>query len=190
MQVYELHRLYRTQKMLMNNMKSSGSNECGPKRWNLENEISSNNVNNTFKEQQKPRRKLDLERPAEEYIADEGGDGVLEIEDESIIELTLGPTRYIQRKKDETPLTSDSGPTFSSSSTESSHIKGTSTGPYKRTNTREELRGHEWGLPQVPDTQPSFQSGRKNTYEVEEHLRKEKLNRPPWLFHVFSLNMT
>ncbi|KAJ4964681.1 hypothetical protein NE237_016530 [Protea cynaroides] len=185
-QVYELHRLYRIQKMLMTNMKSSGTNGCGTNRWNVENEICTSQVNSTCKGKQKPR-KLDLERLAEGYIAEEG-DGVLEIEDESDIELTLGPTSYRRRKKDETPLTSDSGPSFSSSSTDSSHMKRT--GAYKRMDTREELTGHEWGLIQVPDMHPYFPSGTKNNFDVEEQVRQEKLNRPPWLVHIFSMNMT
>ncbi|KAF8406224.1 hypothetical protein HHK36_008309 [Tetracentron sinense] len=187
-QVYELHRLYRIQKMLMNNMKRNGSNGCNSERWNLDNEISLNQVNCTYREQQKPRRKLDLERPAEEYIAD--GDGVLEIEDESGIELTLGPSSYNRRKKDETPLTSYSGQSFSSSSPESSHVKRRSTGSHTRTDAREQLTDHEWGSIQLPDVHPSFQSRRKATFDVEEQLRQDKLKQPPWLFHVLSLNMT
>ncbi|XP_042495879.1 uncharacterized protein LOC122074955 [Macadamia integrifolia] len=191
-QVYELHRLYEIQKMLMNNMKSNGPYGYSANRWNMEKEISLSQVSSSYKERREPQKpkKLDLEQPAEEYTAVEGGVGVLEIEDESNIQLTLGPSSYSRRKKDERALTSDSGPSFSSSSTESSHMKRTSTGAYKRMDTREELTGHEWGLIQVPDMHPSFPSGRKNIYNVEEQLRQEKLNRPPWLFHVFSMNMT
>ncbi|XP_043715022.1 uncharacterized protein LOC122663410 [Telopea speciosissima] len=191
-QVYELHRLYQIQKMLMKNMKRNGPNECGANRWNVENEISLSQVSSSYKERHKLQKpwKLDLEQPAEECTAEEGGDGVLEIEDERNIELTLGPSSYNRRKKDERPLTSDSGPSFSSSSTESSHMKRTSTGAYTRMDTREQLKGHEWGLIQMPDMHPSFPSGKKNTYDVEEQLRQEKLNRPPWLFHVYSMNMT
>ncbi|KAJ4963991.1 hypothetical protein NE237_023930 [Protea cynaroides] len=192
-QVYELHRLYQIQKILMNNMNSSGPIGCGgANRWNVENEMSLSQVSSSYIERHKPQkpRKLDLERPIEQYPAQEGRDGVLEIEDESNIELTLGPSSYIRRKKDETPIASDSGPSFSSSSTETSHMKRTSTGAYKRMDTREELTGHEWGLIQVPDMHPCFPSGRKNTYDVEEQLRQEKLNQPPWLYHVFSMNMT
>nr|DAD41462.1 TPA_asm: hypothetical protein HUJ06_015785 [Nelumbo nucifera] len=104
-QLYELHRLYQIQKMLMNNMKgSTGPDRCVPNGWNLEKDISFSQANCTYREQQKPRRRLDLEQPAEDCNADEGGDGVLEIEDESDIELTLGPAIYRRRKKDETPL--------------------------------------------------------------------------------------
>ncbi|OVA17087.1 hypothetical protein BVC80_9047g39 [Macleaya cordata] len=170
-QVYELHRLYRIQKMLMNNMKSSQ-----PRGY----------VNYTNDEQQNPRRKLDLERPAEEYIMDEGGDGVLEIEDENDIELTLGPTSFRRRKKDETPLNSDTGPSFSSSSTESSYIKRRSTNTHKQTDKREELTDNKWGLIQVPNMNPSFQSG----FDVDEQLRQERQKQSPWLFRVLSLNMT
>nr|DAD21356.1 TPA_asm: hypothetical protein HUJ06_022819 [Nelumbo nucifera] len=196
MQLYELHRLYQIQKMLMNNVKSStGPARYGSNRWNVENDNNVSRVNYSRKEQQKPRRRLDLEQPAaEDCNVDEsgGGDGVLEKEDESDIELTLGPTVYNLRKKDEAPLTSDSGPSFSSSSTESSHMKRTNTGTQNGIYTTEELTGHKWGLVQLPDTHSSFQSQRKNTFGVEEHMRQEKLNmnRPPWLYHVFSLNLT
>ncbi|KAF8404910.1 hypothetical protein HHK36_009805 [Tetracentron sinense] len=162
-QVYELHRLYQIQKMLMDTMIRSGHNGCSRVRRNLENEINLREVNCSYREQQKPRRKIDLEQPAEGYVAD--GDGVLEIEDESCIELTLGPSSYNQRKKDETPLNSDSGLSFSSSSAESSHVRGTSTGTHKRTG-REQLTGHEWGLTQLLDMNLSFQSGRKTTFDV------------------------
>ncbi|KAK9284260.1 hypothetical protein L1049_023429 [Liquidambar formosana] len=48
--------------------------------------------------------------------------------------------------------------------------------------TREELTAREWGLVQVADTNPGFQSGRKNILDVEEQLRQERLKQTPWLF--------
>ncbi|KAA8522613.1 hypothetical protein F0562_013026 [Nyssa sinensis] len=140
--------------------------------------------------QQKPRQTLDLEQPADEYIAEsDHGDGMLEIEDESEIELTLGPTSYCQRKKGETtPLTSDSGMSFSSSSSGSSRLKRTSLGTQQRTDkTREELTGHKWGL---PEANAAFQTGRRNSFDVEEQLRQDRLKQPSWLFQALSLNMT
>ncbi|KAL6277548.1 hypothetical protein ACE6H2_021149 [Prunus campanulata] len=199
-QVYELHRLYHIQKILM---KSSivKSRPKGQKQesWNLKNETSFSQLNYHQHEAQQfnPQRKLDLEQPAaaaEEYIADtDGDDGVLEIKDESEIELTLGPTRYNnsnnnnnttnRRKRGEAPLTSDSGPSFSSSSTGSSHVNRTSSS-----------RTHQRKHGQVPDMTSGYRNGSKNSGNidpVEEQLRQdERLKLPPWLFQVLSLNMT
>ncbi|XP_059457167.1 uncharacterized protein LOC132187032 [Corylus avellana] len=190
-QVYELHRLYRIQKMLMNNIESSRPNGRNQELWNLKNNPIFNQTNHHHA-QHKPQRKLDLERPAEEYIAESDGDGgVLEIIDESEIELTLGPSNYNRRKKPETPLTSDSGPSFSSSSTGSSHINRTSSWTHQRIDTtREELTGYKVGLVKVPDMTSGCHSRSKNNIDVEEQLRQERLNQPPWFFQVLSLNMT
>ncbi|MCL7034593.1 hypothetical protein MKW94_019080 [Papaver nudicaule] len=164
-QVYELHRLYRVQKMLMNSMKTNQAHGY---------------ANYSYEEQQKPRRKLDLERPAEEYIMDEGANnGMLETEDENDIELTLGlgPTSFRQRKKDDTSLNSDTGPSFSSSSNESSYVqrRNTNNNTRKRADNREDQfsAGNKWGL--------------MNNCDVDEQLRQKQ---SPWLFRVMSLNMT
>lgn len=94
---------------------------------------------------------------------------VSEIEDDqSDLELTLGPRSYCQKKikAAEPALQSDSGPSFSSSSTGSSHIKGT------RSTAREEfLSQQKWGLEMPVSNQ-------------------DRLNSPPWLFQALSLNMT
>ncbi|KAK4584829.1 hypothetical protein RGQ29_022494 [Quercus rubra] len=184
-QVYELHRLYQIQKMLMKNMESSRPNGWNQELWNLKNELSFNQTNHNRGAQQKPQRKLDLEQPAEEYIAESDGNGVLEIIDESEIELTLGPSSYNRRKKPETPLTSDSGPSFSSTSTGSSHINRTSS-----YTTRQELNGHEPRLVQVPDMTLRYQSRSRNNIDVEEQLRQDRLTQPSWFFQVLSLNTT
>lgn len=184
LQVYELHRLYRIQKILMKNIdKSRSINGRNQERWSIKNEICFT------------QRKLDLERPAaEEYIADSDGNGVVEIIDESEIELTLGPTSYnLIRRKSEAPLTSDSGPSFSSSSTGSSHINRTissRTHQQIRDTTRLEVSGSELGLVRVPDMSSGCQSSSKNNIDVEEQLRQERLKQSPWLFQVLSLNMT
>ncbi|OMP01846.1 hypothetical protein COLO4_11544 [Corchorus olitorius] len=148
-QVYELHRLYRIQKTLMRSIQNSHHGNM----------------------HQSSRTRLDLENPAEDHhhqyninIAES------EMIDESEIELTLGPARYVPRKKHGTP-TSDSGPSsFSnSSSTESSHMNRTT----KQNNMT-----------------LGYQNGSKNNIELEEQLRQERLKQPPWLFQVLSMNMT
>ncbi|KAI8032166.1 hypothetical protein LOK49_LG01G03209 [Camellia lanceoleosa] len=181
-QVYELHRLYRIQKILMmktstdQNSKQKGQNQ---EIWDSRSGISLNQMmNNNI--HQKPPPELDLEQPAEEYVMECDGDGELEIEDENEIRLTLGPTSYYRRrKKAETPPSSDSGPSFSSSS-------GTDI-------SREETRGQKWGLTMVPDSNYGFQSARKNSFDVEEEqlsLSQDRLQQAPWLFQSLRLNMT
>lgn len=184
LQVYELHRLYRIQKILMKNIdKSRSINGRNQERWSIKNEICFTQM------------KLDLEQPAaEEYIADSDGNGVVKIINESEIELTLGPTSYnLIRRKSEAPLTSDSGPSFSSSSTGSSRINRTISSRNHqqiRDTTRLEAGGSKLGLFRVPDTTLGCQSSSKNNIDVEEQLRQERLKQSPWLFQVLSLNMT
>ncbi|KAI3451943.1 hypothetical protein Pfo_008608 [Paulownia fortunei] len=155
-QVYELHRLYQIQKMLMKDIAKNARNDPHY---------------GTTCNQAEARQCLDLERPAEEFNVPESGGkcGVSEIEeDQSDLELTLGPRSYYQKKikAAEPALPSDSWPSFSSSSTGSSHIKGT------RSTTREELLSQQkWGMEMPVSNQ-------------------DRLNSPPWLFQALSLNMT
>ncbi|KAL5755061.1 hypothetical protein ACOSP7_023281 [Xanthoceras sorbifolium] len=190
-QVYELHRLYRIQKILMKNVENSRpSGRRSQELWNSNNRISFKQTNyQHVNMQHRPSMKLDLEQPAAgNYIADSNGNGMLEVIDESEIELTLGPTSYSRRKKkpEMSPPTSDSGPSFSSSSTGSSHMNR-----QHRARGGGVLRGCELGgLVQVPvdDTPFGFQSVIKNTsIDNEEELRQERLTQPPWLFQVLSL---
>ncbi|KAA8531593.1 hypothetical protein F0562_006302 [Nyssa sinensis] len=182
-QVYELHRLYKVQKILMKSMGSSGQNGQNQDRWEWDskNVVRWNQIDHDLDGKQKMphERTLDLELPAEDqYIGEPDGDGMLEIEEESEIELTLGLTSYCRReiKAETPPLTSDSGLSFSSSSSGSNHLKRTSWRTQQRTDyTKEELNGH---------------SGRRNSFDVEEQLRQDGLKQPPWLFQALSLNMT
>lgn len=188
LQVHELHRLYRIQKILMRNIGNNRSNtQCHQESFNFKNRIS-----HAHREmQQKPKMKLDLQRPAEDYAAESPSrDRALELIDESEIELTLGPSSYYnqRRKKPETPLTSDSGPTFSSSSTASSHINRTSSLSHQV--KREESGDRELGLVQVHDMKTLGGYHSENRTSVDEELRQERLKQPPWLFQVLSLNMT
>ncbi|XVF15451.1 hypothetical protein REPUB_Repub09cG0154600 [Reevesia pubescens] len=188
-QVYELHRLYRIQKTLMKSIESSRPNGS----FSLKNNNHHGNMH-----QNSSRMRLDLEHPADQEYnvseSDHAGNRMLEVIDEGEIELTLGLTRYVPRKKHGTspPLTSDSGPRFSSSSTESSHMNRTSSSMAKqKTNTsREEFNGRELGLLQVSEMTLGYQNGSKNNLDLEEHMRQERLKQPPWLFQVLSMNMT
>ncbi|KAG1342060.1 hypothetical protein COCNU_05G002890 [Cocos nucifera] len=181
-QLHELHRLYRVQKQLMRDMmnselkrqQASAHYRPGLERWNVENERGSNQpCYSSYLDQRKPHQTLDLELPAEEYIGKDGGDMMLEVEEESDLELTLAIGRNrSQRKKEEASFTSDSGVSFSSSSSESGAVK---------------LNSQEWGLFRVPDITMSFQDERKSGFNVEERL---SLKQHPWLFQCLNLNMT
>ncbi|KAI4315048.1 hypothetical protein L6164_027896 [Bauhinia variegata] len=190
-QVYELHRLYRIQKILMKNMEKNISAELNQRGWNFKNAITMSQTNHHTSAQEKPQMKFDLERPADENISESEGDEALEIIDETKIELTLGPSSYICLKKVETTLTSDSGHSFSSSSTGSSHINKTSSRNQRSSDTRrEELSGGIIGLVQVPDSTSGYQGEIRNSFDIEEQSRQEGLKQQPWLFQVLSLNMT
>ncbi|KAL5706876.1 hypothetical protein ACHQM5_024986 [Ranunculus cassubicifolius] len=172
-QVYELHRLYQVQKMLMRNIRSNRACRNERDKWDSANEFH-------LHEQQMMSRKHDLVRP------NEGENDMVEIEDENEVELTLGlglaPSRCQRRKKDETPLyTAEAGPSVSSSSTESSYFQRSSI----KTQHRESITGQQqqqqqWGFIQVPSMQ---------SYDIDEPLKQEKLNQPPWFFQVMNLNM-
>lgn len=197
-QVYELHRLYRIQKLLMNDLERKGlrrpstsaqPDELNCETWETENYTRLSLSNYDYKEKRRSRPIIDLERPAEDYITDDGEETVLDIEQESDVELTLGG-RFSRTKKNEASFASDSGPSFSSSSTDSTMMQKKRIETPKHMNTRELLTGHDWGLIQMPDMKSSFQSENQNSFIVEEQLRQDKLNQPSWLFHALSLNMT
>ncbi|CAL5370987.1 unnamed protein product [Camellia sinensis] len=190
-QVYELHRLYRIQKILMTNVEHGRPNGENQERWNFMRGISLTHMNDHqihHHIHHKSRPGLDLEQPVkDEYIAETNGEIAQEIEDESEIQLTLGPTSYYRRKKKgETPRTSDSGPSFSSSSTGSSHMKRTNSGT-NHTTRDGHLTGHKLGLTMVPDSNSGLQSGRRNSFDVEEQLNQDRLTQPPWLLQPRSM---
>ncbi|RWW27444.1 hypothetical protein GW17_00008121 [Ensete ventricosum] len=108
LQVHELHRLYRIQKLLMPNTKTAAMKM----RRHMKPDIELWNVES----KRQPLCSLDLEAPAE-YIRRHNGD------EESDLELTLatGSSRA-QRTRKDASFTSDSGSTFSSSSIESGGI--------------------------------------------------------------------
>lgn len=176
-QVYELHRLYRIQKILMQNMEARRGVEVKEQEWYFKNAISlTQNANHHHKGgQEKAQIKFDLERPAEEHTAESDDEG-LEIIDETEIELTLGPSSYNRSKKIETPLTSESGHSLSSSSTGSSDIN----------KTRRWRTHHSNGMKRE---EPSGII-RNSSFGIEEQLRQERLKQSPWFFQVMNLNMT
>ncbi|KAK1323449.1 hypothetical protein QJS10_CPA02g00311 [Acorus calamus] len=142
-QVYELHRLYRIQKLLMNDMKSTEW-----KRQITSSYIKAglNNADNNCDNRRRTRKLLDIEVPAEEDTKDEKG----EIE-ESEIELTLGRGSSSYMKKQEMSVGSDSGASLSSSSSEYGNLN------HQRTNTAE-FASCEWGLQQYANMNIGYQS--------------------------------
>ncbi|KAG1347880.1 hypothetical protein COCNU_06G017090 [Cocos nucifera] len=180
-QVHELHRLYTVQKLLMSDMKNTklkrqnygASSKANLQRWNGLNETGSCQPSYNNQKQRRPHRPLNLELPAEEYIVNAEEEVMLDIEQESDVELTLaiGSSR---KKRDGTPLTSESGTSFSSSSTESSGMKS---------------RGLEWRLQQTQDMNLSFPNERDSPFNVGEGMKQGGLKQPPWLFQCLSLKM-
>lgn len=174
----------------MKNMEARRGIEVSEREWYFKNVISLTQNAHHKGAQEKPQMKFDLERPAEEHIA-ESDDGALENIDETEIELTLGPSSYNPRKKVETPLASDSGHSLSSSSTGSSHINKTRCRTHKSSHTtREGSSGSIIPLVQVLDSTSGFQSGIRNSFDIEEQLKQERLKQSPWLFQVLNLNIT
>lgn len=179
-QVYELHRLYQTQKLLMKNISSSTTSR--PQQVKEHHHI---NVDSNKKVA--ARQCIDLEiRPSdEEHIAESVS------EDETELELTLGLSSYNNRRRKTAPINnSDSAPSFSASS----NSTGSASSQIKRSNlARNPIRneGHKWGP--ISNNNPSnFQLGGRtqSNQNVEDQYRQDSLNNPPWLFQVLSLNMT
>ncbi|KAE8680661.1 hypothetical protein F3Y22_tig00111372pilonHSYRG00070 [Hibiscus syriacus] len=101
------------------------------------------------------KRQLDLEHLANNHHGNE----MLEVIDESNIELTLGPPAKKQHEISTPPRTSDSGLTFSSPSIEPCHM---TTG---------------------------YRHGSESNADLGEQLRKERLGQAPWIFQVLTMNM-
>ena len=178
----------------MKDMEKSRGNELSQREWSFKTSLGlTQNADHYKGQRNKPQFKFDLEQPAEEHITEsDDDDRVLKIVDETEIELTLGPSSYYNSvKKVETPRTTDSGHSLSSSSTGSSHMNKTSSRIHHFSEaTREELSGGILHLVQVQDSKSICQRGIRNSFDVEEQSRQDRLKRSPWLFHALSLNMT
>ncbi|KAK1433134.1 hypothetical protein QVD17_10040 [Tagetes erecta] len=111
-QVYELHRLYQVQKMLMKNLQVS--------KHNHQENICFNNY--------PQKNKIDLEQPATtkdqyDHVTKTSNNDQETEEDECEIELTLAPTSFNRKRRmTNKPGSLDSVPSFSSSSTGSSFL--------------------------------------------------------------------
>lgn len=162
-QVNELHRLYRIQKILMKGVENNKPKKPNHQGLNHSCDVSLNQTNknpSNFHQNSKLR-----------FVEESKGDKELEIEDESDIQLTLGPTRY---KKTET---SDSGLSFSSSSTGSSHVI-----KWGNQGLQKNLENLAWGQTMVTtDLNSGYHSRKNNGYRVQG-----RLNQPPWLLQALS----
>lgn len=186
-QVYELHRLYQTQKLLMRNMSSSTNNRPQQDHHQVVvNQLDSNKKITA-------RQCIDLEiRPNtdEEHIAESGGE-----DDTHELELTLGLSSYNVRRRRKTAHFDSSSPSFSSSNSTgsaSSQIKNTTTNLVR--NSRN-IEGSKWGLEEKLPVSNNFQIGARSSQsnqnvDQEQYRSQDSLNNPPWLFQVLSLNMT
>ncbi|CAN0917898.1 hypothetical protein LINGRAHAP2_LOCUS30574 [Linum grandiflorum] len=178
-QVFELHRLYRIQKLLMRSIgKTNNYHHQG--LWNSSR--TQNNNNNIIPPADKFVMKLDLERPAEEFAESNGEEEERNgsVLDESEIELTLGPASYSSSKKKppETALSSESAEaSLSSSSTGSSHIN-------RRNN-----KAIEDGFRGPVDSETGINRQKDGSSTSNVDILKQQ-QQPPWLFQVLSLNMT
>ncbi|KAK8957955.1 hypothetical protein KSP39_PZI000233 [Platanthera zijinensis] len=139
LQVHELHRLYRVQKQLMKEMRSSKFSRekyCIPKSLEVRSRVA-----------------VDLELPAEAHIQHGDVDSASEIEAESKIVLTLaiGSGR---RKRAEAGNAWDSAGCFSASSAESGTKK---------------TAGHGWGMSAAPETSYlTSKSERKYEFDMKK----------------------
>ncbi|XP_072984252.1 uncharacterized protein [Typha latifolia] len=177
-QVHELHRLYSVQKLLMSDMKNAEQGRQRAKTIrksrNVDTEAGPNQPSYSYSDQRNPSCIFDLELPAKEYIGDEDGDKLL-ADEETNLELTLATGNSQNQIGQYTPpFTSDSGATFSSSSTETAGSKG---------------NNDDWESFQQSNIAVRFQNERKSGFRTDEHGRKDGLNQPPWLYQCLSLNM-
>ncbi|XP_074295298.1 uncharacterized protein LOC141623127 [Silene latifolia] len=199
-QVYELHRLYRMQKMLMQNVALNqqkqerflvDSNKGFTIDYNRQDPGQGSNLTNVNSHQSnisvmglhgpendQVLRPGPIVRPynPQEHI-EESNNNVNTVLDESEIELTLslGPSTHNRRRR----KTESGHESLSSSSTGSSQTRKTS--PKNNTTSllaRGDRRQFTWGsstdFPQGSDLEPTFSNGPPN-------------NSSPWLFQALSL---
>ncbi|KAL3346366.1 hypothetical protein AABB24_025020 [Solanum stoloniferum] len=187
-QVYELHRLYQTQKLLMKNMSSTNRPQQVMKDHH---QVVVNHLDSNKKIT--GRQCIDLEiRPNtdEDHSAESAGE-----DDTHELELTLGLSSYNVRRRRKTAHFDSSSPSFSSSNSTgsaSSQIKHITTNLVR--NSRN-IEGSKWGLEEKLPVSNNFQIGGRTSQsnqnvDQEQYRSQDSLNNPPWLFQVLSLNMT
>ncbi|XP_031478597.1 uncharacterized protein LOC116249598 [Nymphaea colorata] len=176
-QICELHRLYRVQKLLMNDVKNNRSSSTTT--FGIQRQPSSQATIHQAQGSLRMQKMIDLEHPAEEPAIECMEDAAVgcEIEHETDIELTLSTGCNKKKKKKDQPSYCNASAPFPSASIKSDagHV------PVTGSNLRlwERLTGPSW---------ESFQDEQKRTYNDEELSRQK--GQPLWLFPVLSLNVT
>ncbi|GAA0147017.1 hypothetical protein LIER_06822 [Lithospermum erythrorhizon] len=193
-QVFELHRLYQIQKMLMKNIKRSLQNNQEQATWN-------------FKNYKEKIHGIDMEMPVEEDNNNNAENGFLKnanmVDESELLELTLGPSKnfYRRRKVADVPLSllkSDNCSGTSLSSSSSNNIKKQNDPQQKINTSRLDYTSQKW---RVDDHHMPIKSnhsflretrvGLNNNVVCEENLRQDRsVNNNPPLFQVLSLRMT
>ncbi|KAG9140409.1 hypothetical protein Leryth_018539 [Lithospermum erythrorhizon] len=188
-QVFELHRLYQIQKMLMKNIKRSGQNNQEQPTWD-------------FKKCEEKIQGLDLEiMPAEE----ESNNNKM-VDESELLELTLGPSKnfYRIRKVANAPLSllqedNYSGTSLSSSSSNNNKQHHHHHHQQKMNTSRQQNTSQKWRVDNHVPTKSNHHSflgemkNGGNNVAGEENLRQDRSlnnNNPPWFFQVLSLKMT
>lgn len=204
-QVYELHRLYRIQKMLMNTTVgvNKQQNDHQQKQDQIRSHVadqiraSSFAVDNQRQQAQRNTddqvgtRLADHHTPHQERIAESNNNNNQMIKkiDESEIELTLslGPTTYTRRRL--RPDKSESGQSVSSSSTGSSQTRKISPKDSRMSSTRD----FTWG---AATGNIISNNNNKNTFShqgsesVDPGFSNGQQNNPPWMFQALSLKLS
>ncbi|EYU44475.1 hypothetical protein ABFS82_08G056600 [Erythranthe guttata] len=173
-QVYELHRLYQIQKLLMKEIAKSPTNyRSASSRKLVQPELQQFNVlesgGTVAAAAAKCRSVVITEIDGHDHLMN------------SDLELTLGPKKYYTKKVvskacEHATDQSDSGPSFSSSSTGSCHVA------MGRRNTR---RSDHYEL-QKKLPGPEIMASNNNNSNNQDRLNSS----PPWIFQALSLNMT
>ncbi|KAJ3674336.1 hypothetical protein LUZ60_004952 [Juncus effusus] len=153
-QVHELHRLYRIQKQLMRDMKSTNNNSKELKRQRSS--VSPPNHHS------KPRRALNLQLSADEFITNQ--------ENQELLELTLAVGR--RKKRENTPTASLSSNSTESESGHLDHawVQSDQTGQLNQDWIPIQLAEHV----------------RVRSFE----LGQDGMKNPPWFVQCLSLRMT
>ncbi|ERN03635.1 hypothetical protein AMTRI_Chr12g235290 [Amborella trichopoda] len=190
-QVSELHRLYRVQKLLMDDLRSksfqhqpstdtsafilsgvSSTKTHGQCFWRtkFENDQNLNTTNHHSNDVHTLQRKFDLESPADEDM----GEALLRIESENDIELTLSIGFRKEKKEVHNRLPS-------SAKDRSSNMMDGRQG----NNFGEKLMDHHlWGAGLRHEMGETCKSERKAFNPEERHRQDVIKQHPPWLFQV------
>ncbi|KAJ8427628.1 hypothetical protein Cgig2_010890 [Carnegiea gigantea] len=189
-QVYELHRLYRIQKMLMNSeVKQQGIRQKQDQdQRDLTDQVISQRLtavdNQRLEVQRDTNDQVGL-RVADDHhqerIAESNNQSMMLEESEIELTLSLGPTTYNPNRRPRTDK-SESGQSVSSSSTGSSQTRKTS--PKNSTSTRDFTWGGKSSNSITNNTFPHKGS------ESDPGFSNGQQNNPPWMFQALSLKLS